>query len=262
MSPRPVLHSARGDTVAPIERRGNGYPRTVPPLDLATLPRPAAPLRSAVSGAFRAASAFRGARAFHPEGALFRGALEAREEGGPVPPGRYAVTARLSRGIGLPIGVPDVLGVALRVSLQAGPWDLLLATAWTPARAVLIPARGWGSARYSSLTAYRRYGDERVRWVLATPVGRQPDTTSTDDFRPDVLPLHFSLGWAPPRGPSLHFGDVTLTTRLDMDDSAMTSFDPVVHCPPTLRMWPAVVAEVRRDAYRGSRAGRGSSLGA
>ncbi|MFD3812511.1 phosphodiesterase [Rhodococcus sp. NPDC058639] len=234
----------------------------MPPLDLSRRSRSAGPLRSAVSGVFRAASALRGARAFHPEGALFRGHLDVQVEGGPVPPGRYDVTGRLSRGIGLPAGVPDILGLALRVSLESGPWDLLLATSYLPARAVLLPVRGWESARYSSVAAYRRYGDDRVRWVLATPVGRQPNTTSADDLRPEVLPLVFSLGWAPARGPALRFGDVTLTSRLAVDDSAMTSFDPVVHCPPTLRMWPDLVAEMRRDAYRGSRAGRGASLDA
>ncbi|MBM7460633.1 hypothetical protein ACIBED_18585 [Rhodococcus coprophilus] len=79
----------------------------MPPLDFSTLSRSSVPLRSALSWTFRAASALCGARVFHPEGALFRGALEAREEGGPVPPGQYAVTAGLSRGVGLPIGVPD-----------------------------------------------------------------------------------------------------------------------------------------------------------
>ena len=194
MSPRPTVRSARGD---PVERRRNGYTRTVPPLDFSTLSRSAAPLRSAVSGTFRAASALRGAWVFHPEGALFRGALEAREQGGPMPPGHYAVTARLSRGVGLPIGVPDIRGIALRVSLRSVPWDLLLATACTSSRAVLIPARGWGSARYSSLTAYRRYGDDRLRWVLASPVGTQPNTTSTDGLRPDASPLRFSRTRAP-----------------------------------------------------------------
>ncbi|MEE2033811.1 hypothetical protein Q8814_17070, partial [Rhodococcus sp. CC-R104] len=217
-------------------------------------------MHTAVSGIFRAASALRGARVFHPAGALFHGYLDVGTADGPVPPGRYPVAARLSRGLGLPPGLPDILGVALRISLDTGPWDVLLATAYRPARAMLLPARGWASARYSSVAAYRRDGDERPHWFLAEPVGPQPRTTATSRLVPERAPVRFSVTWAPARGPCSPFGDVVLDTRSPVGDPAMPSFDPVVHCPAHLRMWPTFVARVRRDAYRGSRTGRGGTL--
>lgn len=213
-----------------------------------------------MSGFFRVASALRGARVFHPAGALFHGYLDVETDDGPIPAGRYAVTARLSRALGLPTRLPDILGLALRISLDTGPWDVLLATAFRPSRAVLLPARGWASARYSSVAAYLRDGDDHARWLFAEPVGRQPRTTSTSGLVPERTPVRFALTWAPARGPWSTIGDVVLDTRSPVGDPEMPSFDPVVHCPAYLHMWPTFVARMRKDAYRGSRAGRGGVL--
>jgi hypothetical protein len=62
--------------------------------------------------------------------------------------------ARLSKAIGLPGRIPDVLGIALRFGSQ----DLLLATALAPLPVlhhVLVPATGFDRATFSSLLAHR-----------------------------------------------------------------------------------------------------------
>ena len=73
---------------------------------------------------FRAVARLRSSRAVHPEGAVREATLTA-VAGGPLPPGEHPALVRLSRGIGLPDAMPEIVGLALRaVDLDQ---DLLLA---------------------------------------------------------------------------------------------------------------------------------------
>lgn len=209
----------------------------------------------AVSAPFEVGSAIRHARIFHPHGALFDGTAHFDRDFGPVPGGEpLPIRARLSRGIGTPRQLPDILGLAVRVRLPAGPWDLLFATAYLPARVALVPARTWASARYSTLAPYRRADDRSPRWLTATPQGAQPTGSAAIDEL--AGPLSFAVHLAAARGAPVPAGRFHLEHRLPSADSVQPSFDPVLNCPPGLEMWPTWLAKLRRTAYAGSRKGR------
>ena len=212
----------------------------------------------AVLGApFTFASAFRRARIFHPRGVLTQGHAELGAHWWPVQ-GRIPVTARLSRGIGLPGVLPDMMGLAIRLHLIGGPWDLLLVSAQLSTRVVLWPARGWSSARYSSVTAYCAE-DGPATWVFAVPDHGQPRTGSTSALI-DGGPLHFTLSLATARGKATPAGRIWLDSPSAVADDAQPAFDPVINLPPELRMWPEWLATPRRTAYWASRVGRGAAL--
>lgn len=206
---------------------------------------------------FALASAVRRARVFHPHGVLAQGHAELGGHWWPVQ-GLIPVTARLSRGVGIPDGLPDVLGLAVRLHRTIGPWDLLLASAQLSTRVVLLPARGWASARYSSVTAYCAE-DGPPTWVFAIPDTGQPRTGSTTALI-DGDPLHFTLSLATARGEAKAAGRITLDSPTAVADDEQPAFDPVINIPTELRMWPEWLAASRRAAYRASRGGRGAEL--
>jgi hypothetical protein len=214
-------------------------------------------LDAVVGAPFALASAVRRARVFHPRGVLAQGHAELGAHWWPVQ-GRIPVTARLSRGIGLPGLLPDVQGLAVRLHLISGPWDLLLVSAQLPTRVVMWPARGWSSARYSSLTAYCAE-DGPPTWVFALPDPGQPRRGSTAALV-DGGPLHFTLSLATARGDATAAGWISLGSPTAVADDEQPVFDPVINLPPELRMWPHWLAGPRRAAYGASRGGRGAAL--
>jgi hypothetical protein len=217
-----------------------------------------------VQAPFRAAAAMRGgARVFHPRGLVATGHIEFDSPWWTLPTAMpIDVVARLSGGVGTPTGAPDVLGLALKVTVEPkeAQWDLLLAGSGTAAvtRVLPLPARGWGSARYSSLMPYSSNGTD-TRWVLAVPVGAHPVTTSLDALREALTqaPLRFRLELVSWTGSPVPAGQVTLTQVHDLLDGEQPTFDPVLNRLPGLALRPAWLAGVRVGAYRGSRRGRG-----
>ncbi|PQP11817.1 hypothetical protein C5613_43145 [Rhodococcus opacus] len=217
-----------------------------------------------VRAPFQAAAALRGgARVFHPRGLVATGHIELGSPWWTLTTGTpIDVVARLSGGVGTPSGVPDVLGLALKIPLDPpdAEWDLLLASSGTSAvtRILPLPARGWSSARYSSLMPYSSNRTD-TRWVLAVPVGPHPATTSLDALRQSLAdsPLRFRLDLVSATGSPVPAGQVTLTRVQDLPNDEQPTFDPVLHCPPGLALRPAWLAGVRVGAYRGSRHGRG-----
>ena len=205
---------------------------------------------------FALASTLRRARVFHAHGVMARGHAELGSHWWPVQ-GRVPVTVRLSRGIGLPGAIPDVLGLSVRLHLAAGPWDLLLASTDPVTRFLPCPALGWSTAQYSSLNAFRTPDNDSPTWVLATPETGQPRTASLSALS-TADPLHFTLSLAHSRTDTTPAGRLSLETPLSVDDEDHPDFDPVLHLPEGLEMWPQWVADARRAAYSGSRAGRHS----
>ena len=222
----------------------SGQPRTVQISDIAALP-------------IRFGAAVRSRRLFHPVGVLAEGRLERLAppgEGLPVVDGD--VIARVSKGVGLPGAVPDIAGVAWRMSRPPDPtpWDVLLASTFRN-RLLLAPVAKWSDATFSSLMPFRHNGglggggprvptpiDVWARARDATP----PRTPSTG--------IVFDVEQAAGTGDFLPLARLTLQTLAPhMGDVA---FDPVLHLPDDVELSPGWLTNFRRAAYRRSREGR------
>lgn len=204
-----------------------------------------APLRRA----FDLLARLRHAPAFHPHGVLYEGRARVRGPG-PLPGGDVDCLVRLSKGIGTPPGVPDLLGIAVRL-LHDPPVDVLATSApgaspWR--RSVLRPAATWGSTTLTTLMPWARSG---TRLVAVVEV---PDGLDSPD--PDVLlgrlPITLGLRVVGRHGDA-QAGTIEVLRRSARDRPA---FDPVRHAPPSWRLAPAWLATVRERAYAGSRRGQ------
>ena len=201
--------------------------------------------------AFELLAALRSAPAFHPDGVLYEGRAQVIGPG-PLTPGEVDCLVRLSKGIGTPRGVGDLLGVAVRL-LHDPPVDVLCTTApggdgWR--RYVLRPRRTWSGATLTSLMWWRSPAGERLQVVLVAP------EAGLDSPEPDVLldrlPVTFTLRVVGPSGEPQ-----TGTVRVDRRSGLpRPDFDPVLHTPLPWRLRPRWVAAARARAYVGSRAGQ------
>lgn len=197
---------------------------------------------------FRRLSASRGRRIFHPSGAAYAACFSADAQGGSVTAEilvegfEHVALVRLSRGLGLPRGFPDVFGLALRLPDVYGlgqHQDFLLASSGEGAagRRLLRPAFGARTGMYSSLLPYE-VGGQRLL------LGARPVPNSTNAF--DLLV-------ASPRGPWRMAARLTLGGRLEDAVARVLRFDPW-NCGGGL-IPAGVVNRVRGAAYRGSRQG-------
>ena len=205
---------------------------------------------AAVGAPFRALGALRHAKAFHPPGRTVAGSLDLSGPPMGVVSPQSTVTVRLSKGAGLPGGVPDILGVAVRFTLDDGrPWDLLLASSTdrTARLPVPVPARSWSGTVFSSLTPFA-VGDT-LWWTRATC--RAPSESAAVPTTPVHLSLDHACGLAPFRP----VAEIVTDTRVMADLDA----DPVRNLPAGVAMAPRWLARVRGAAYDNSRAGRGLS---
>jgi hypothetical protein len=152
------------------------------------------------------------------------------------------VVVRLSRSIGLPGPLPDVLGLAIRVPL--GPdrhGDLLFSTTGCGpvGRFVLRPARDPAS-RYSTLLPYRAPSGPLLLAAAGStgPAGE----------------LRFDLQVASPRGPWQRFGTVIVSPEPASDE--YVAFDPMTNTIPGLEPYEWV-RQLRARSYRAARHSRG-----
>jgi hypothetical protein len=206
-----------------------------------------------VRPAFRALAALRSARAFHPRGALYAGSVLVRGAG-PLPLGEHACRVRLSKGIGTPRGVPDLLGIAVRILCEP-PVDVLCTTTLGAAgwrRYVLWPTRRWGRSTLTSLMPWRSASGERVQAVVAVADPRL-DSLDPDAFA-GHLPVHLVLRSAGRDGVAQE--GTVLVTDVVTAGSERIAFDPMLHNPPGWRLAPGWLATLRERAYVSSRAGR------
>ena len=156
-------------------------------------------------------------------------------------PGEHRAIVRLSRSVGLPKPLPDILGVALRILDAHGPRRhqafLLVTSVDLPILHHLIlpgPLGPYGQS-YSCVLPYR-LGD-RLRLVGALP--RRPD---------------FDLAVAPLGGRWQPVGRIRLGERLSHEAQFQLRFNPW-HCGGGIR--PAGPFQGIRDpAYRGSQEAR------
>lgn len=212
----------------------------------------------------RLGAALRRRRLFHPDGVLAEGILERiapPDEGLPMP--SCDVIGRVSKGIGLRGGMPDVAGLAWRIPppqdlRSCGPWDVLLASTLAGGRVALAPVRSWSGATFSSLMPMRfRDGIWWVRARLTTDIDSQGLSLDAIRDRIDSDGIDFDIEQAAGTGSFLPLARLTLRHVDPSNDDV--AFDPIMHSDDDVRMVPSWLADFRRAAYRRSREGREQS---
>jgi hypothetical protein len=204
-------------------------------------------------------SAGRGSRIFHPQGMAYRGVVRVDDgvDGVPLlaPGAALDAVVRFSRGLGLPRGGPEFLGLALRIEDEQ---DLLLASS-SPSplvRMVPLPARSFFGTTLSSLLPFD--AGPRVVFVGAvvqgTPTGEDDQLT---ELANSPGPVTATLALAELGGRWRPFGTLEVGERLPDAESCALRFDPW-RCAGGLvpHGW---INRLRAPAYRGSRRGRPSA---
>jgi hypothetical protein len=209
----------------------------------------------------RLGAALRHRRLFHPDGVLAEGILERiapPDEG--LPMQSCDVIGRVSKGIGLRGGLPDIAGLAWRIPpppdlRSCSPWDVLLASTLAGSRVILAPARSWSGATFSSVMPLRFNGG--VWWVrarLASDIETPGLSLDVIRDRIDSDGIDFDIEQAAGRG---GFSPLARLTLRHVDPSRDdVGFDPVLHSDEDVRLVPGWLADFRRAAYRRSREGR------
>lgn len=166
------------------------------------------------------------------------------------------VTARLSRSVGLPDHLPDVLGLAFRFHIDDGPHtDVLLSTTGIgfPSRFFLVPRRSPTGATFGTLLPYRSPRGPVLICARSIPTRALP--AELGDLRRALheQPWRLRLYHAAPTRKWHPFAEVLLRPAAE-PDSAELRFDPVGHPPPgsTTYAW---VGKVRGPSYRAAQGG-------
>jgi hypothetical protein len=209
----------------------------------------------------RFGAAIRRGRLFHPDGVLAEGTLDriaAPDDG--LPMVSCDVIARVSKGIGLPGGLPDIAGLAWRMPPQQDlrsctPWDVLLASTLATSRVVLAPAGSWSGTTFSSVMPLRFHGG--VWWLRA----RLTTDLSIRGLSLDLIREQISSGAVDfdveQAAGSGKFRPLARLRLRNVDPSSDDiGFDPILHSDPDVRLTPAWLTDFRRAAYRRSREGR------
>jgi hypothetical protein len=226
------------------------------------IPRPSrAPIARTIGAAlelgFAAAQRVRPPRPIHSRGVVLRGEVHRMPDAAPAgiawiddaPPGARTVVARVSRSLGLPAPLPDILGLALRVDTDGGPADIEFAsTGWrVPGRFALLPHRRAERASFGILLPYR---GERGPVLLGarTVSGRPPATDPRALTGADVAATWtLELFHARPRGPWHPFALLELRLAPGREDDDLR-FDAVRRPLPGARAY-AWVRAARQPSY-------------
>jgi hypothetical protein len=211
---------------------------------------------------FDALARWRSGRAVHPRGVLL-GARVALTDGESLTAcafggtGERPAVVRVSKSAGTPRGVPDLLGIALRTTLDDGrPFDVLLARVGRHrvTRPLLVPGAGWCRGPFTTVLPYVVAG----RYVL---LGLDPEEPGRAEG-PDPSAMRDAVAWAPvaftvteQRLGRRRRAIGRLVLESVIINGAAVSFDPVLNARPWVR--PArLLSGLRERAYTGSRRGR------
>jgi hypothetical protein len=146
----------------------------------------------AIGGALAAVAAARGGKAVHPDGVAYRGRLvvEGAADAPPAStllstPREWPAFVRVSRSLGLPRPLPDLLGISIRIPDAYGRGrhqDFLLVTSvdLPVLHHVFVPARDSQQRPYSSSLPYR--AGDRLFIVGAVPHPGSPRPHGRDEF--------------------------------------------------------------------------------
>jgi hypothetical protein len=198
---------------------------------------------------FAAMKKVRPERPIHSRGLRLAGKVEVTPAGGTSgiawidTPGTSEVTARISRSVGLPDGLPDVVGLALRMTDwpgrpahpgESGPVsDLLMSSTWwsRPGRFVLSPRLRADRAPLTTIIPYR--GTAGPVLVGARTLGPGALPASLRGFERQLGTEAWTLGLfhARPRGSWQRFA--LLSLRLDASGEEQDlRFDPLLNPLP------------------------------
>lgn len=213
----------------------------------------AAPLSGVSAAVFAGLSAGRRKRIFHPRGVTFEGAVTFHD-GNPLPfEGTERALVRMSRAAGLPQGVPDLFGLAIKLP-DLGQ-DLLLVTSGEDAvtRHLLLPTSGFFRRPYSTVLPYELGGETIVLGARPDPPLVHASRQDVDDLGPVVATgrLRFDLTWG-----RAGTGEVEPFAFLvvDRDHDGDVAFNPF-NSHPSLK--PAGgLNRLRRESYERSQQAR------
>ncbi len=208
-------------------------------MDLLSLPR------SVTASALALGTALRGARVFHPRGGAFAATVET-DGGGSWgarlldEAGRHGdVVVRVSRGVGLPEPLPDIVGLAVRFEGRGrggGPLDVLVNTAGSAPllRHVFLPAPIGHT--FSSVLPYRTGTGRRVL------LGARDEGTGTSW---ELLAATLTGGWT-------RWGRLTLGAALPAEVSEELRFRPTLGADDLQQV--ELFRALRDQSYRESQA--------
>lgn len=208
-------------------------------------------------------SALRRRRIFHPLGVLAAGHVERvapADRGLPVESGE--IIGRVSKAVGIPGGLPDLIGLAWRMPTHTDhgpPWDVLMVSTGGHgklARFALQPTRAWTGTTLSTLMPLR-YRDGRwwLKAQLRTELGGR---LSLDTLRDEIesREIVFDIQQAHGSEPFQPLAELTLTATIPTDEDHDVSFDPTRNTFPGVTLGPQWLTALRERAYRRSRHGR------
>lgn len=163
---------------------------------------------------------------------------------------REPVVGRLSRSLGLPSVLPDVIGLALRIDSGGMPVDIELASTGlrVPSRFLLVPRRSPSRARYTTLLPYRAPAGDPIL-LGAWPVAGDVLPADGDELAQALAARRWRLRLyhATPTGKWHPFAELTLGLADDQHDDHLR-FDSVRHSLPGARTYPWVRA-LRQPSY-------------
>jgi hypothetical protein len=207
-------------------------------------------------------SAIRHRRVFHPLGVLATGRIQRV-----APPGRGLpvesadVSGRVSKALGVPGALPDLIGLAWRMPPRADaltPWDVLMVSAGSGllTRSVLRPTSSWTGTTLSTLMPLRRA--DGWWWAKAEMTTQLYGGLSLETVREaiDGGGVVFDVQQAHGTGPFEPLAQLTLTTVVPTDEDHDVSFDPARNTTAGVELGPAWLTELRERAYLRSRRGR------
>jgi hypothetical protein len=155
--------------------------------------------------------------------------------------GDEAVLVRESRAAGLPEPLPDVHGLALRVTNpDLSPGDLLLSST------------GWGRLTRFVLSASRSTWGRPMTTLLPYKTAGGPMLIGARAVRPGLVELACAVGV----GPWRRFAELSISAEEGPDPTIW--FDAVAHQVAGLDQYDAV-ARLREPAYRAARRSRASA---
>lgn len=216
-------------------------------------------LAQILAGPFHLAARLRRARAVHPRGRTYAGTLRVSGRLPALDEGTdREVVVRVSKATPTPDGLPDVLGIALRVPTGVGPVDLLFATTGKrPGLRHLLRVRGsFTHAVYTTLLPYDVGGRTRVLALLPATARRVPGRLDRLDDAVTYAPLVFTLATATLTGPWEPCGTLEIRTPLPAGPPGDDAFDPQLNSLSDLHP-TGPLQTLRRRAYDASRRGRG-----